>query len=241
MDTYILDQSPLATYLEGKGEADSSFEEGDEEEGEEDPQHTDEPRTHDRCMNDADLQPPPSTPTSSSRLPLLTTTPVVRVRNAYAYAVASTLGKADNDRFLEHFRYILIASQLLNDHVAPGTFRHNLQQAPAPTEYGPATISILGAGISAAVAFALVWVLHWARGEGWSFHRNRLFLLVGSFILAGLLFYGYIRRQWLQLLRHQALTTSADFVTSAQSFEATSIATLTMIQEVELVSRGYKM
>lgn len=232
METLILEESPLAAYLEGKGEAEPLSEELS------DTHAPTQPTSREPSQSFA-----PSFRTSirNRSSSILHKKPIARIRNAYAYAVASTLGSADNDRFLEHFRYILIASQLLNDHVAPGTLKENDSRAPAPDEYGPAAVSLVGAAISAAVAFALVWIIHWARGDGEAFDRSRLMLALGAFVLASLLIYGYVRRQWLQHLRHQALSTSSDFVTNAQAFEGTSTATLTMIQEVELVSRGYRM
>lgn len=38
-------------------------------------------------------------------------------------AVNSRLGRADNQRFLEHFRYLIVASQLLNEHTGQSSFR----------------------------------------------------------------------------------------------------------------------
>lgn len=235
METFVLKESPLAAYIEGKGEVEINFEEVKASQA----QTQD---VTDRTVPLHTSQALPSLPNLHLRTSsLLQTKPIVHMRDAYAHAVASTLGNNDNERFLEHFRYILIASQLLNDHIAPGNLQNTPAHAPAPTEYGPAAVSLWGAAISAAVAFALVWIIHWARGTNNTFSMSRLYFVIGAGVLAGLLCYGYIRRQWLQHLRHQALSTSSDFVTNAQAFAATSTATLTMIQEVELVSRGYRM
>lgn len=235
METFVLEESPLAAYIEGKGEAEIKLEQVN--------------NSQVPVQDGIEISGPfaplhalPFTPTLHSRTSsLLQTKPIANMRDVYAYAVASTLGNTDNERFLEHFRYILIASQLLNDHIAPSNIHNTPAQAPAPTEYGPAAVSIRGAVISAAVAFALVWIINWARGVDNTFSKSRLCFVVGAGLIAGLLCYGYIRRQWLQHLRHQTLSTSSDFVTNAHAFEATSTATLTMIQEVELISRGYRM
>lgn len=54
-------------------------------------------------------------------------------------------------------------------------------------------------------------------------------------------FYVYARRQLLQYLRHRAISLSSDLVTSLQAFDASSSSALQLIQEVELVSRGYRL
>lgn len=237
MDAFISEDSPLAAYLEGKGEATVDEQMLADERPytpPNKPAHTP-PSYAPRAFSSA-------TTCHSRATSLLQKRPIARMRNAYAYAVASTLGSTDNERFLEHFRYILIASQLLNDHVAPSAIEKNAAtQAPIPTEYGPAAVSLWGAAITAAVAFALVWILNWARSEDKLFSKSRLLIVCGVFAIAGLLFYGYIRRQWLQHLRAQALSSASDFVTNSQGFEISSAATLTMVQEVELVSRGYRI
>ena len=53
--------------------------------------------------------------------------------------------------------------------------------------------------------------------------------------------YYYFRRQWLQFLRVQAIEGASSLTTNAQDFDAAASAGITLIQEVELVSRGYNM
>lgn len=59
------------------------------------------------------------------------------------------------------------------------------------------------------------------------------------FLFMGL--YAYITRQWLQYLRRNAIDTVSSFVENLQSFESSSTSLLGLIQEMELVSRGYRM
>lgn len=59
--------------------------------------------------------------------------------------------------------------------------------------------------------------------------------------VAALVGYQYGRRQWLKSLRRQAVTAASDLTTNWQSFEASSSSTLSFIQEVELVSKGYRL
>lgn len=55
------------------------------------------------------------------------------------------------------------------------------------------------------------------------------------------LLYAYARRRWLQSLRHQAVQRATLLVSNAQIFDASAFAAASLIQEVELVSRGYRM
>ena len=53
--------------------------------------------------------------------------------------------------------------------------------------------------------------------------------------------YTYMRRQWLQYLRQEAVEGASALVTNLQAFEASTSSALALIQEVELVSRGYRL
>ena len=64
-----------------------------------------------------------------------------------------------------------------------------------------------------------------------------LALLVGFAMIS----YAYMRRQWLQYLRQQSLAVVSEFVAKAQEFDMVVAGALTLVQEVELVSRGYRM
>lgn len=56
-----------------------------------------------------------------------------------------------------------------------------------------------------------------------------------------MVFYAFTRRQWLKYVRHQAVEAASILVTNAQSFDSAASASVVFIQEVELVSRGYRM
>lgn len=102
--------------------------------------------------------------------------------------------------------------------------------------------TLTGAALTASVAFGLVWAIHWARGDSTSsFPLGRVTVVM--MILAGLatFAYAYIRRQWLQYLRQQILTETGTFIANAQDLDGATTAAMTLIQEVELVSRGYRM
>jgi Mysoin-binding motif of peroxisomes len=92
------------------------------------------------------------------------------------------------------------------------------------------------------VAFGLVWAIHWVRGSrtiGGASGRVAIVLIV--VVVLATLGYAYVRRQWLQYLRQQTLTETRDFISKAHGLDAATSAAVTLIQEVELVSRGYRL
>ncbi|KAL5404358.1 hypothetical protein PMIN03_009216 [Paraphaeosphaeria minitans] len=171
------------------------------------------------------------------RLSLLNHTNALRQR-----AVNSRLGRADNQRFLEHFRYLLVASQLLNEpeRLRAAAIPHFAAAGP-PTEFQVATISVTGAALTGATAFTLVWLIHWSRKQTVGVTWGRFSLVVAVFAAVATACYAYMRRQWLQYLRQQAVQGASALVTNLQAFEASTSSALALIQEVELVSRGYRL
>jgi hypothetical protein len=157
--------------------------------------------------------------------------------------VNSTLGRADNQRFLEQFRYVVVASQLLND---SGGFRTAGPSCAADGRNGSqelqvATINVTGAVLTAATAFLLVYLVHWSRSRPSGFSKGRFVVVVLVFAAVATAVYAYVRRQWLHYLRQQAVEGASTLVTNLQAFEASTSSALALIQEVELVSRGYRL
>ncbi|KAJ4288010.1 hypothetical protein N0V90_012026 [Kalmusia sp. IMI 367209] len=166
---------------------------------------------------------------------------VARIHSACSRAVNSRLGRADNQRFLEHFRYLIVASQLLNE---PERLRAaavpHIAAAGLP-EFQVATISVTGAALTGATAFTLVWLIHWSRKRASGFNWGRFALVVTVFAAVATACYAYVRRQWLHYLRQQAVEGASAMVTNLQAFETSTSSALALIQEVELVSRGYRL
>jgi hypothetical protein len=159
--------------------------------------------------------------------------------------VNSRLGRADNARFLEHFRYTIVASQLLSAHSylgQPVQSQSRDSSVRTPDAPLPGAFTLAGAAVTALLAFAVAWLIHWTRGEGDAAAgkgRILVFLVVMvAFVIVG---YAYIRRQWLQYLRQQTLVEISDFVGTSHDFDTAAAGALTLVQEVELVSRGYRM
>ncbi|KAL9640877.1 MAG: hypothetical protein Q9204_000526 [Flavoplaca sp. TL-2023a] len=176
-------------------------------------------------------------------LSLTTSTDLVPQR-----ALNARIGWTENHRFLEQFRYTIIASQLLNDAPNPGAKRRHASQISGT---GPPDIihndeapvvSWKGLATTALAAFAVAWSVHWTRyiAESTS-NRWPLVLTPTVAILICIVLYLSFRRQWLYWLRDQALRSASNLVTEAQDLDAVVSASINLIQEVELVSRGYRI
>lgn len=172
--------------------------------------------------------------------PLLKRAPASSVRHVCAAAVNSTLGSADNDRFLEHFRYIIIASQLLSEHPGP-TFSDSLETTTIPS-YTTTDTTVIGAFFSAAGASVFVWIVNVARGDRsapLSWAKTISLCLYAAFMLS--LLYIYARRQRLKRLRSRAIHSATTLVVNLRALEHASTAAITLIQEVECLAHGYRI
>jgi hypothetical protein len=68
-----------------------------------------------------------------------------------------------------------------------------------------------------------------------------MFIFLAFLVGFAVISYAYMRRQWLQYLRQQSLAEVSGFVVKAQELDTVIAGALTLVQEVELVSRGYRM
>ena len=155
-----------------------------------------------------------------------------------------TLGSNDNEGFLEHFRYQIIASQLLNEDASfvtspTASSEHCFAQAHLPEL---TTTTTTGACVATALAFVLVWIWKWARIAATPpTLGTRTFLASMSTMLLFGSIWVYTTRRSLLYLRRNVIDTTTTFTTNLQSLNTSSSSVLALIQEVELVSRGYRM
>jgi hypothetical protein len=140
-----------------------------------------------------------------------------------------------------------VASQLLGEHTGQSSFRTvaipNFGQNPQSQspDFKIGSTSLTGALATGGTAFLLVWLLHWSRGKSTEFSKGRLLLVFVTFAVVAAICYAYMRRHWLQYLRQQAVDTASNLIANLQAFDASSASALALIQEVELVSRGYRL
>lgn len=161
----------------------------------------------------------------------------------------SRLGWAENARFLEQFRYTIIASQLLNDVPNPGIYKClnlalDVDKGSSSVDHDGQRVafSLLGLSVTTLAAFALAWFIHWTRDVATPTSRAWSFFLapVVAVMLCSIL-YMYFRRQRLHWIRAQAVESASIFVAGARNLDAAVSASVNLIQEVEIVCRGYRM
>lgn len=157
------------------------------------------------------------------------------------------ISKGDNQRFLEQFRYIIVASQLLNEQSPPsftsvtGLLANNSPENASSGLRGT-NFGLEGAIFTTAASFALVALLHWTRTRSKSsWDARRIVVLLFVTLSVTLSFYIFAKRQWLRDLRCRAVDVASVLVGNAQSLDAAVSASMVLIQEVELVSRGYRL
>lgn len=254
METVIFDESPLAAYLNAEAE---------------EPLGSNAWTPPNEPEYNADTPPPspPSPPAASFapgglpkvrkrfrqqkpdslslQIPRSYTLPT-SLRNRYSSAVSSRIDRADNAKFIEQFRYTVVASQLLNGHSILGA-HHVLSgqgHQQVSSEGGEGGIPVAGPGlvVTVAGAFVVAWVISWVRAGGFS-HLSKEKFLAGLVVLllAALAGHVFIRHRWLKYVREKALNEVNSFVSTSQDFDSAIGAAVSLIQEVELVSRGYRI
>jgi len=164
--------------------------------------------------------------------------------NTYSSAVASSIDRADNLKFIEKFRYTIVASQLLtgvsistNHHYggrARGEGSDVTQDVVVPTSKGMV--------MTASGALLVAWIISWVYYGGLAQLTKKRVVFAAAILIAGAsVSQLYMRQQGLRYLRQQALAEVIKFVSESQDFDSAASAALSLIQEVELVSRGYRI
>ncbi|KFY26860.1 hypothetical protein V491_01137 [Pseudogymnoascus sp. VKM F-3775] len=246
MDDAVFEDSPLASYFEGDGDK------------EEETWPLDDKHNESSSANSSPSFAPRGRPTVPSRFrhklisPLRISVPKATaasaIRNTYSEALNSRLGKADNTKFQERFRYIIVASQLLNDRQYHGQ-GYGGKSPPRSSENGPdapvaslKTFSPRGAVVTALVAFGVTWMIRWgSAGRDWISITLRCIIIAAILVAGAIISQAYLRRKWLQYLREQNITEATRLVGHTQDLDSAVAAALSLIQEVELVSRGYRL
>ncbi|ODM24017.1 hypothetical protein SI65_01607 [Aspergillus cristatus] len=244
MESLVYENSPLAEYLQGEGESDNNW-----------PVDFTENEDSDTANATMDFA-----PRGASKFPRRIRDKLAnpldskvahrsealgRFYDACASALNARIGQSDNARFLEQFGYVIVASQLLNEHSAPSyTSAADVLSHAQPAELPSlsTTFGLQGAIVTGATSFSIAWLLHWSRPRsGTGINPRKVGILMVLMPVLGVLFYAFAKRQWLKYLRHQAVDAAANFISNAQGFDSAASASVVFIQEVELVSRGYRI
>ncbi|KAG0638656.1 Mysoin-binding motif of peroxisomes-domain-containing protein [Tuber brumale] len=246
MESIVFANSPLAEYLEGNGESEASW--GIE-------LSSPEPAKESQPI----FAPPLTSITGRFRKrglkPLKLSDPgwsrKAKFYELFSRVVDSRLSRNENSKFLERFRYIIVASQLLNEHVNVSHYDRksnpdpfSLDEVASTDIFGPQYAkSIYWAGSGGCVlvvSLLFAWVLRGGNGRSGISKGRAIAALLLSMMVAISLF-AHARRRWLRSLRAKAIEFAALFVENSQTFDVLASNAVTLIQEVELVSRGYRL
>ncbi|KAJ5893358.1 hypothetical protein N7495_005049 [Penicillium taxi] len=243
MESVVYENSPLADYLEGEGSNEESW-------PVEEIHNTDEddilssnfaPRGVSRFQERVRNKLPKPLELNTSRHGAV----VEKIYNACSSAMNARIGRGDNERFLEQFGYVIVASQLLNEHSAPSYTSAADVVTASQTADLPSlstTFGLYGAIVTFTTSFSIAWLLHWSRSKtGSGLNLKKVGVILVLVPILGIFFYAFAKRQWLKYLRHQAVDAACTFIGNAQRFDSAASASVVFIQEVELVSRGYRI
>lgn len=180
------------------------------------------------------------------------------IRDRYSKTITSTIDRSDTTKFLEQFRYTIIASQLLSGHTILGA-RQNVRplslepsvssgQGADDTNAEHASVATVGGTVAVVFgAFAAALFLRWVAGRTTSgpasaaLTARRVAGVATMIALVVAISHAYLRRQRLRCLHERNLTEAAAFVAASQDFDSATGAAVSLVQEVELVSRGYRI
>ncbi|SPQ18751.1 37d58344-4215-4588-92a9-d891defec9b8 [Thermothielavioides terrestris] len=241
METVIQDHTPLADYLKDEGEGHQAWptppvSDNQDESPPDSPSFAPVGRPMVKKRFRAKL--PDPLPLNIPRMDGLKS-----LRNSYSKAVVSRIDRADNLKFIEQFRYTIVASQLLSGHsiAGPQSYYNRPKDSPETLQnvVAPTPTGLLA---TAAAALVVAWVARWVYAGGYA-HLTKKRAAITALVLVALaaVSQAYLRQQWLRHLRNQALTEVTAFVSKSQDFDSACSAALSLIQEVELVSRGYRL
>ena len=164
--------------------------------------------------------------------------------------VDARLSRRENSGFLEQFRYIIVASQLLNGHINVSHYdryqnaNNDFLKDDKVSIFGPnyvrARYWVGSGGFVVATSLILSWVFRGNSGTG-AFSKGRAVIAIVITVVVGIFLFTRTRRKWLRSLRMKAVEFAATFVENSQTFDILASNAVTLIQEVELVSRGYRL
>ncbi|PNS20432.1 hypothetical protein CAC42_5882 [Sphaceloma murrayae] len=237
MESIVPDDTPLSSLLEGEGQHEGHHP-SSERSSSPDPQARPTFAPKASSTLHARLQ------TSALRrlhLPLGDTRSFSQAKEACSQAFNMHARENHDAHFLEHFRYIIIASQLLDenpDHAALQASRGAEAEERTDRLRPRGSSTAGGAIVSAAVAFILVAMFKAAASGYLSPSRVAVVMFLVCTLLVSRKLYSRYRRS--SAIRQGAVEAASSLTIALQAFELVTISSLTLVQEVELVAKGYR-
>lgn len=150
---------------------------------------------------------------------------------------------SENERFLDQFRYSIIASHLLVQEAKPSSatnLSHQLRDEQTWRHCTNYPFSVHGAAFITTISFLTAWLFHWVTVRSAILPWN-IGIIVGLMVIAAIGIYAYARKKALQRSRQRAVNGLTDLITRSHALDSAARSALNLIQEIEIVSRGYEM
>lgn len=151
---------------------------------------------------------------------------------------ARSVATGSGDRFLERFRYSIVASQLLSED------SKTRPHSSIPPDAQALPLSVRGAASATLLSFATAWLIHWLQQRlqdpasiSWS--ETCLYMGLGACIMALIVFAA--RRQYRKFVRQAAALACSQMVGECHMFDEIAGQAIRFIQEIEVVARGYEI
>jgi hypothetical protein len=164
--------------------------------------------------------------------------------------IKTGITKGEHERFLEQFRYLIIASQLLVEQSRPARRKTN-ESLPEVDHVFPSqqrsdfdALTIHGVLATAVSSFLVAWAFHWVRSSTTDSARTlstkilSILLLVCGLVLG---FCSYAWRYRSQRLRRNVIDAVSSLIAESHTLDGLISTALTLVQEIEVVARGYEM
>ena len=164
--------------------------------------------------------------------------------------IKTGITKGEHERFLEQFRYLIIASQLLVEESKPARRKTNKSSHDVDPVFRIQkrpdfdALNLHGVLATAVSSFLVAWGLHWVRSSTTDSARSlsTKILLVLSLVCALVLgFCSYTWRYRSQRLRRSVIDAVSSLIAESHALDGLTSTALTLIQEIEVVARGYEM
>lgn len=144
-----------------------------------------------------------------------------------------------------------MASQLLNEHVNVSHYNQRIGES-SPSSDDDESVAFFGprfaklrywagnGGCILAISVLVGWVFRWGDRQS-HISRGRTIIALFMSMVVGIVLFAHNRRRWLRVLRGRAIELASQFVENSQTYDILASNAVTFIQEVELVSRGYRL
>lgn len=145
---------------------------------------------------------------------------------------------------------MIIASQLLVEPSRPARQKTDKPCHDVDPTFGTKQISdfdaltIPGVLATALSSFLVAWAFHWLRSSTTDSARTLSTKILAVLVLIGVIalaFCSYIWRHRSQRLRRNVLDAVSSLIAESHTLDGLTSTALTLIQEIEVVARGYEM